>query len=356
MNGAFLNNSSVKYGYSNTRAKGMRSLLLNKSQISPLLNSKNTESILSFLMQTDYSKALSEFGGVNIKNSIIDFALSKNLAEKINTIMRITPHSDRAIMRSIIGRWDLHNIKLALEAKENNISYERISKYIIDYGEYNHLVLKEVLKEDNIERMLQRLIKNSSYANILQKAEKAYSEHKKVSNAIAAIDLAYYNSLEHTMHLLYNRSERAGRIVRMEIDSRNILTAIRAKSRKSEFSSFQKLLINGGSLSIDELKKLYGSSDSVESLASKITIFDLKEPIQQYKKNKRMLVFEVAMRNRFLVVARKAISQSVLCITSIISYVYLKEIEVSTLRILIKGKEYGLSGEELSELMIWKEN
>ena len=39
---------------------------------------------------------------------------------------------------------------------------------------------------------------------------------------------------------------------------------------------------------------------------------------------------------------------------AIIAYVYLKELEVSTLRVLLKGKQYGLKEEEMKELMAWK--
>ncbi len=346
---------STKYAYSNTRVKSMEFFLIKESQMATILSSKDNSTILSTLMQTDYSKSLSDFGGISIKQSLIDFALSKNLAEHIIILLKITPPEDKSIILSIIGRWDLHNLRLAIEAKGRNLPYEQISRYVIDYGEFNHLILKEALKEDNLEKMFQHLSKKSPhYSKLINVAEKSYLANKNIYSAISAMDISYYKLLEKTIALLFDRKERATRILRKEIDSRNILTLILAKSKNKTFNSFQENIISRGYMDLEALRKVYDSSDSIEALSSKITVFDLKGAAALYKKNKRLLSFEVAMKNAIFNMSKKAITQSVLCLTSIISYVYLKEIEVSTLRILIKGKEYGLTKDELSELMIWK--
>ncbi|MGC8479608.1 MAG: V-type ATPase subunit [Candidatus Micrarchaeia archaeon] len=349
-----LQSRSTMYGYASTRAKGMRSYLLSKQQMQSIISSKDINSLLSILNQTTYSKSLSKFGGVEVKASLIDYALSDDMAQHMIAVMRLTPNQDKSTMRSIVGRWDLHNIKIALEAKASKRSFDDISSFIIDYGQYNKLKIKEVMNEDSIEHMLQRFIINSNYSDILSQALERYSSTKSVSETINTINALYYKNISKSMSQLSSKGERAARVIRLEIDMRNITTLIKGRALSLDFSNITHILISNGNINQVELKKIYTTSDSIESLISKITLFDLKPALESYKKNKRLLVFEISMRSKIFALAINAITQSVLSLTTVIAYVYLKEIELSVLRAVITGKEYGLDKDELSGLMIWK--
>ncbi len=333
----------------------MMSYLISKQKLQSMITAKDMSSLLSILNQTNYSKMISNYGGNNLNNSLIDFALSEDLAKSMASVMRLTPNSDKTILKGIIGRWDLHNIKIAIEAKASNSSYEKISSYVIDYGEHNKLAVKEIMKEDSIEHILQRFMINSKYSSILQEALNTYSKTKKVSDVINKINLLYYKSLSKSMRQLSTNGEVATRIIRLEIDMRNILTLIRGRAVLLDFSQIQEAIIENGNLTDDELKKIFTSSDSMESMISKITLFDLKSALSQYKKTKRIIGFEISMRSSISKLALKILTNSVLSLTTVIAYVYLKEIELSVLRALIKSKEYNLNSDELSELIIWKE-
>jgi len=66
-----------------------------------------------------------------------------------------------------------------------------------------------------------------------------------------------------------------------------------------------------------------------------------------------LLDFEISMRNQIFNASLKLLRLSSLSFGSLVDYVYLKEIEVFTLRALIKSKEYGLTKEEVSRLVVW---
>lgn len=331
------------------------SQLISKQKLQSMVTAKDMQTLLSILNQTNYSKLLSNYGNNDSKDSLIDFALSDDMARSMASVMRLTPNSDKKIMKGIIGRWDLHNIKIVLEAKASNTPYENISSYIVDYGEHNKLAVKEIMKEDSIEHIIQRFMINSKYSNILQEALNTYMKTKNVSDTINKINLLYYKSLSKSMRQLSTNGETASRIIRLEIDMRNILTLIRGRAVNLDYSQIQEAIIENGTLTEDELKKIFTSSDSMESMISKITIFDLKTPLMQYKKNKRIIGFEITMRSFIFKLALKTLTQSVLSLTTVIAYVYLKEIELSVLRAVIKSKKYNLTSEEISELIIWKE-
>ena len=111
------------YGYSNARVKAMESFLIDGRQMEEIMKAKDTGAIIAILYQMDYRQDLEEFGGTSIKEELIDFALSKNLARRLGKLVDISPTTDRKLMRSIVGKWDLSNIKLAIEAKGRKASY-----------------------------------------------------------------------------------------------------------------------------------------------------------------------------------------------------------------------------------------
>ncbi len=344
----------MKYAYPSTRVKAMEAKLLSSSAMKSIATAKDVGSIMSVLIQTDYNKALSEFGGIAIKHSLIDFALSKNMAERLGKLIGVTPKQNRSVLRNVTGKLELNNVKLAIEAKDRNLGYDAISSYIIDYGIYNQSAVKEAMREPSIEDMLSRFMKNSPYADIIKDAIDVYKSSKDAIETVSAIDVRYYKLLGTSINKLLQTSDRSSAILRMDIDMRNLLILIRAKKRKIAFSEVSKNLISNGNVNENALAGMYNGSEDVSTFAGSIKSFDLKEAIEQYKKNGQLIAFEIGMRNSLFAKSLSVLRCSTLSFASLLAYVYLKETEVFALRILIKSKMYGLSEEEISRLITWK--
>lgn len=346
----------MKYGYSNTRVKAMEAKLLSGESMQTIINAKDVGTILTSLVQTDYNKAMLKFGGVEMKQSLIDFALSQNFAERMTILVKITPKSDHEIVRTMVRRFGLSNVKLALEAKDRGLTYDDISKYVLDYGSYDMHAVKEAFKENSITEMLNRFLKERHSSPIIKAAIAAYAKKKDVFDAIAAIDEAYYKSYSELIAEVSKRSEPAAELLKMEIDAKNIITLIRAKGRRLQFKDISDYIIENGDVSESNLKKSYESASNVEALAQGIKAPGMKEALESYKSSKQLISFEIGLRNAILIKSMKTLRHSVLSFGTIISYIYSKEIEVLTLRILVKSKAYGLSKDEVSRLITWKLN
>ena len=89
-------------------------------------------------------------------------------------------------------------------------------------------------------------------------------------------------------------------------------------------------------------------------MVAQIRSFDLRNALEVYRRNGQLLSFEIGMRNGILDSSIRLLRHAVLSFGTIIAYMYMKEIEVYTLRISINSAHYGLSKEDLSRLMIWK--
>ena len=344
------------YGYSNARVKVMKSRLIAKDHMQRVIASKDPEGMLALLLQTDYKKNLEEFGGLKVKAEQIDFALSKNLAGNIGRLVRLTPVMQRKITRAITGRWDLYNLKLAIDAKSKGLDYSSISRYVIDYGIYNAQALKDALRESRVESLMERLSINSPYKQLISAALAVYRKTGSTMQAEIAIDSAYYSNLGSIVTKLMEIDSSSARILRMEIDMKNLLLLMRAKRYSMDFAQINRYIINNGTLGMEQLRDLYAGSKELQMLVKRITLFDLSKELEIYSnsKNKQLLVFEIGMKNAIFIRSMELLSYSVHSFGAILAYAYLKEIEAFTLRIIINGKIYNLTKEELSSMIVWK--
>ncbi len=344
---------ALKYGYSNARAKAMESKLIDNPTMKSIADAPDVASVMSVLFQTDYNAAITKFGGLQISTTMFDFAVSENMTEKINQLARISPKEDRDIIRTIIARWDLGNVKIALEALDRKKPFESISMYLTGSSEFGARRVQEAMGAESIDAAFARFMHNRTYRMLISKAYDAYRKSGSIEDAIAAIDIEHYKRLSEAALRLEGMKDSSSRIIMMDIHMRNMITLIRAKRKMLKFADISANLMRNGLLSIQQLSSMYSGSDSIESLASKSPIFNLKDAVEVYRQGGHLYAFEISMRNQIFNASMRMLRASVLSIGALVDYIYLKEIEVFTLRAIVKSKEYGLSKEEVSRLVVW---
>ena len=342
-----------KYGYAATRAKAMESKLIDSATMRSIADAKDVDSILSILFQTDYSAAIAKFGGLGINPIMLDFAVSENMAERVSKLAEITPHEDQHVIRKIIARWDLANIKMVLEAVDRKQPYEAISQYIINSGGIKPVLLRDAAKADNVQEAIQRMMRSKTYRKTLSVALEAYKKTRNVMDASAWIDMQHYRELGELAVKLGRAKDASAVLIMMDIDMRNMITMLRAKKKGLRYNDISKTIMPNGTVTPNSLASVYNSTEDVVSLALKSKAFDMKVPADIYRVNGQLLSFEIGMRNQIFNESSRLLKSAVLTLGALVDYVYMKEIEVFTLRALIKSKEYGLSREDVSRLVAW---
>lgn len=346
----------MHYGYSSARVKAMESRLITNKTMQEIINAKDASTIIEILFQGDYKHDLEEFGGLEIKGELIDFALSKNFAKNVAKLVQVSPTTERKLMRYIEGKWDLYNIKVAIESKDRGASYDAVARYLIDYGIYDSAFIKELMREESIEGMIGKCMINSPYRDILREALESYKKTRSGVDAVAAIDKYYYKTLGSVIIGLRVVDNSAARIIKMDIDMKNIILLIKAKRAGFKFSDIGGSLIDGGNITVGELDQIYNGSKDIPSMALQIKQYDLKPASDAYREGKsnQLLLFEIGLRNSIFNKSMSLLNHSILSFGAILAYAYMKEIELFTLRVLINSKMYGLGREETSRLIVWK--
>jgi ATP synthase A1 C subunit len=346
----------MHYGYSSARVKAMESRLITNKTMQEIINARDASTIIEILFQGDYRKDLEEFGGLEIKGELIDFALSKNLAKNVAKLVQVSPTTERKLMRAIEGKWDLYNVKVAIESKDRGASYDAIARYLIDYGMYDSAFIRDLMREESIESMLGKCMINSPYRDILREALESYKKTRSAVDAVAAIDKFYYRTLGSVIIGLRVIDNSAARIIKMDIDMKNIILMIKAKRAGFKFSDISGGIIDSGNIAASELDQIFSGSRDITSMALQIKQYDLKPAADLYREGRssQLLLFEIGLRNSIFGKSMSLLNHSILSFGAILAYAYMKEIEVFTLRVLINSKMYGLGREETSRLIVWK--
>ena len=146
------------------------------------------------------------------------------------------------------------------------------------------------------------------------------------------------------------------KLIRLDIEMRNILTLLRSKKSSVKPEDVANLMISNGITSPAQLIKVYTGSNDLKELINSVKSFDLRHALEKYQagKSKEMLLFEISMRNSMFKKAISILHSTVLNFGVLISYFYLKEIEVFTLRIYIIGRMHGLTNEEVTGMAEWQ--
>jgi V/A-type H+-transporting ATPase subunit C len=342
------------YSYSSARVKAMESDLIGPQVMQSIIDATSIDAALSILFQQPaYKDDIAKYGGTSIKRELIDFALSRNFAESVNKLVEIAPTAQRKIMRSLVGKWDIQNIRLAIEAKERGMGFEQIAPNIIDTS-VGSAAIKEAMRESTVEGVLARLAINSPYANIIKAASAAYSKSRDVTDAMSALDIGYYASRSGVIYEISAAHYQSALIVKMEIDSKNILTLVRGKRIGMKFQALENYLIANGSMQRKEMESAYESGHTVEEMVQHITRFDLKESLEVYRRTGQLVSFEIGMNNHILNKGLSVLKPTILSFGTMLAYIYLKELEVRTLRIAINSKIYGLAPEDVTRLIAWR--
>ncbi|MEM3791164.1 MAG: V-type ATPase subunit [Candidatus Micrarchaeaceae archaeon] len=342
-------NKAAYYGYFSARTKAMSRLLLSDEEISQIIEAKDYGEIVSILYQKDFKEDLEEFGGVKIREDMIEFALSKNLARSLIKLSIASPPIERNATLHILGKWELENLKVALQAKDSGKKFEDIEKYLIDYGRYKAQIMKEYMKEESIEGILERASINSPYKKELEEGIEEYRKSKNIRRAIAKMFNAYYSSLKGLMVWIRAAQPEAARIIKKDIDIKNLLLFLEGKKIRRNLESIKEEEIEGGTLELGKIEEIYSKSDSYDKLLEMLPSIGIKT-----YGTRSVVEAEAMMRRELLEHSKRLLSHLSLSYGTIIAYAYAKDAEIFNLRIIINGKKFGIEREEMKKMIIWK--
>ena len=269
--------------------------LLNEDRLIKMLETNSFKEILRILNDTDYSYSIATTMQDDEYEKIINGEL-----ERVFKFTREISKNNQEIVDLAALKYEYQNLKLLLKDKGNILDVYNISTGIIDKEEimnnFNEVKKYKDLKEACI------------------KLDKMYLKHL----------LKLANSTNIPLFIDY---------AKISIDRYNIVTFLRLKKQNRNVDYLDDILVDGGSISKEELIKVYFNNTYLLLFKKKIAT----KTWDTFEKNGDILEIEKIFDNMIISLA-KEYKYITIGPEPIFTYIIAKEYELKALRLILSAK------------------
>ncbi|MDY0340202.1 MAG: ATP synthase A1 subunit C [Coriobacteriia bacterium] len=345
------------YGYTNARIRGMRSRLLRQSFFEELMVSTDIGGVISSLMQTEYGPDLETRLLHGHTAAQVDEALKDNMVRTFNRVLSFSNKEATSLVNTLLGRWDLFNVKTILRGKHMGLPEEEIIDSLITVGQLSKIDTDELARQGDVRSVVDVLgIWGLPFAVPLREVLPEYDESEDLSFLELALDRYYYDWAAKRLRGWRENKRIAHTFLQAQVDTMNLLTAIRLLSANLPEDEAVRFFVPGGDVVEEELFLELSAMSDVDEVFSRIKKTPYGKPLDRaavaYMESGSVSVFERALEDYLFHLAFENSKADTLGIGLTISYLWTKANEITNLRIVVKGISVGMPESRMREELI----
>ena len=366
---------SSDYGYINARVRAMKSRLLSRETLYELLAARDLTAFADALGSTDFSKDMGEAfsraprpapdlsgpalglsgppGPLGL--SAVEEGLRRNLCRISAKILSFADGRAGELLGVILERWDLENIKAVLRGKHTRLSKSDILSGVVPAGRLDEARISELAEAEDAKAVADMLAAwRSPFARPLTKALSAYAQDNNLANLELALDRFYVSAGLETVRGRGKGDRNAAKIrgiLKEQVDVLNLGTALRLRGEALEESLLVSFWVPGGERILERHFLALARAESfIQALAlTPPSLHLLEKPGGRGDE----AAFERALSRAFALRCARLYRGDPLAINIPVGYLWMKTLEVANLRLIARGKAFGLSRPELeAELLL----
>lgn len=342
--------------YVNARVRSRRAALFAEEDYRKLVRMGPGE-IARYMEETEYETEMNELGARHSGVDLIEYALNQNLAKHFHDMLGWAEGQLHDLIANYLRKFDAWNAKTAIRGVYSGASPEEIQTDYIRAGEFDDALLDQLAAANSLEEIVE-LLEETIFEDGLEAAYEAFEEQDVLVPLENVIDKTFYEHLLDDVETRQiNRNTPKGlyvEVLQAEIDFRNIRNALRL-SRTGTDLDLAEYYIKGGKLFENgELRQLVGSFDDLVEYIRESTYGDeLSNALTDLDEADSLVQFEHALEGALLEYSDTLSYTYPVSICSALSYILAKEREIENIRAIARGREVGLSVEEIeNELVI----
>jgi V/A-type H+/Na+-transporting ATPase subunit C len=340
-----------RYPYTYVRTSVMKSLLFDGRDYHKMLKMGFNE-IAKIMQDSNYKKEINELSTSYSGADLLELALNKNLAYTFKKLMTISPKELGSVIREYAKRKDIEDLKTIIRGKFTRTPEKVVFKSITSAGTLSRDFLHELMKKESIEEILKG--NNIVGFSFLGEALIYFNEKNSLVLIENALDRHYYNNLIEFSRLLPKEGAVFRKFLIMEVEIMNILTLFRLK--KSKIEKIREVIITAKGLINPKITRM-AEVDDLDALIKALEGTEYKKAIDKgiddFRNTRSLITLETELYRYLLKQTSLLLHQHPLSVDVILGFMFAKDIEVRNLRILIKGKQLGLSEEFIEEQLVF---
>ncbi|MDZ7705817.1 MAG: V-type ATPase subunit [Trueperaceae bacterium] len=329
------------FGYINARVRGLKSRLLGAEFYNEALNATDFGAFTSALSQSPYMRDVEEAQAQHSGLQMVDEAITRNFRRTTQGILGFSDGSPEALISIFLLRYDLNNLKAIARAKHAGREVEDIREALLPAGRLKPAVLDTIAAAPDLPGAAQSLaVTKHPLASSFTRAVSQYSSEGDLFGLELSLDRAYYRVILDILDA-NPHPQQLERHLQLEIDAVNIRTALKVRGRQGASGD---LYIPGGR----EVSR--GDFERLSAEASKEALQPLSTTsFSEVADAETLSGAEEAIRTVIDQSAKRLYLRDPLNIGVVLHFLRLKEVETARLRLLARGKFYGVPRRQLEQ-------
>lgn len=345
------------YGYCNARVRGMKSRLFDVPQLERLMGAPGVAAVIQELTQTEYSEDL-EQALIHGRTSVqVEEALKLNLVRTFRKVLGVLNPEAYYLVVTLLGRYDVFNLKTIVRGKHMSMTAGEIRDGLLPVGAMNAIELDALAAEQDVRAVVDTAATWSlEYATALREGFVAFMKTGDLPHLELALDAYYARWAAERLRGRGANAELARRILGMQIDTVNLITALRLVKADLEGMDPATFFLEGGWAIGRDLFLVLARTSDVDELLDRVkgTPYGktLEESAVVYLEANSITVFERALET---LLTKRAVASGIgdpLGVGIVVSYLWAKLNEVTNLRIIVKGKAIGMPESRMRKELI----
>ena len=352
------------YSYANARVRAMTGRLLEQRVYKDLLDAPDYNRAIGVLEETEYGEDIEHFMMEGARPTTLDRAFNRNLVRNFTKIKDFFEGRPEEMVNALLARWDLYNLKTVLRGMRALVPKAEISRNLVPIGSLDLTVLEEIINQPDLRASLDAIVMFSHewwipYGQAITAHLMEYLREHELSILEMALDKFHYQKIGELLKGGDANTALVREVVKMEVDAINVVTLMRLCGLELQDTKAEDFFVPGGSLSSpSEFAKIMalGQPEEVCDVLCRRTPYrEALEKAWNLFDERGESAFEDEMEKYFIDACLK-MSKDPLGIGVIIEYMWKKYLEVTNLRIVIRGKSIGLIESQIrKEMFMWED-
>jgi V/A-type H+-transporting ATPase subunit C len=336
--------------YVSARVRSRRARLFDEEDYRKLVRMGPGE-IARYMEETEYETEMNALGARHSGVDLIEYALNRNLAKHFEDILAWADGPLYEDIARYLRKFDARNVKTILRGVYSDATREEIETDLVEAGELGHDFLMGLIEAGTVEAVVEGL-EGTLFGEPLAAAFDDYEAAGLLVPLENAVDRAFYENL-----LGATSRGEAAQLYReflvAEIDFRNVRNALRLARSGADVDPAEYFIEGGDLFDAAELSQLVASTDELVTRIRESTYGDeLDAALTELDEAESLLGFERALEAALLEYGDRLSNVFPLSICPVLSYLLAKEREVDNIRAVARGREVGLSEEEIQAELV----
>ena len=337
--------------YVNARVRSRRGALFDDEDYRKLVRMGPSE-IARFMEESEYEDEINALGSRYSGVDLIEFALNRNLAKHFDDLLDWADGRLYDLIVRYLRKFDAWNVKTVIRGIYSDAAREDIEVDLIRAGEFDQRLVDRLLDAGSIEDVVE-LLDGTIFGDPLYEAYDDYEQTGVLVPLENAVDRAFYENLLGDVRW-DESTEQYREFLEAEIDFRNARNALRLARSGADIDPADYYIDGGRLFSAAELGQLAANPDElVQRIRESRYGDELSAALDDLNDADSLIGFERALEAALLEYSDSLGHVFPLSVAPVISYILAKEREVDNIRAIARGREAGLSEDEIeNELVI----